>query len=89
MRTINPWDKETVFNSVKKTGKVIVTHEAPITNGLGSEIVSSVTENCFEYLEAPVMRVCGYDTPFPLVYESFYLPDRLKLFEAMKKTLEF
>ena len=89
LRTISPWDQDTVYQSVKKTGKAIVTHEAPISCGVGAEIVSGITEHCFEYLEAPILRICGYDTPFPLVYESFYLPDRNKLYEGIKKTLEF
>lgn len=75
LRTILPWDQETVLESVKKTRRCIVTHEAPITCGYGAELVSTIQEKAFDYLEAPVKRVCGYDTPFPLVYEPLYLPD--------------
>lgn len=89
LRTILPWDEETVINSVKKTGKCIITHEAPITCGFGAEISSRVQEKAFEYLEAPLKRVAGYDTPFPLVYEPLYLPDRFKIFEAIKETMEY
>lgn len=75
LRTILPWDQETVLESVKKTRKCIVTHEAPITCGYGAELTSTIQEKAFDYLEAPVKRVCGYDTPFPLVFEPLYLPD--------------
>lgn len=89
LRTILPWDQETVINSVKKTGRCIVTHEAPVTCGFGSELTSKIQEKCFLHLEAPVTRVCGYDTPFPLAFETFYLPDKLKIYEAIKQTVKF
>ena len=84
LRTIIPWDEETVLNSVRKTGRCIVTHEAPITCGFGAELTAKIQEKAFLHLEAPVKRVCGLDTPFPLAFESLYLPDRFKLFEAIK-----
>ena len=89
LRTILPWDEETVMNSVKKTRKCIVTHEAPLTSGFGAELSSKIQEKCFVHLEAPVKRVCGYDTPFSLVFEPLYLPDRFKIFEAIKETVNF
>lgn len=89
LRTILPWDEQTVIDSVKKTGRCIVTHEAPITNGFGSEVASKIQERCFLNLEAPVKRVCGYDLPFPLVFEPLYLPDRFKIFEAIKATMNY
>lgn len=89
LRTILPWDEETVIASVKKTGKCIVTHEAPLTSGFGAEITSKIQEKCFDFLEAPVRRIAGYDTPFPLVYEPLYLPDRFKLLEAIKETVKY
>lgn len=89
LRTIQPWDEETVINSVKKTRKCIVTHEAPLTCGFGAELAARIQEKCFVHLEAPVRRVTGYDTPFPLVFESFYLPDRFKILEAIKETVNF
>ncbi|GJN10180.1 hypothetical protein PR202_ga28253 [Eleusine coracana subsp. coracana] len=79
LRTLIPWDKETVEASVKKTGKLLVSHEAPITGGFGAEIAASIAERCFQRLEAPVARVCGLDTPFPLVYEPFYMPTKNKV----------
>ncbi|BAM39448.1 transketolase subunit [Theileria orientalis strain Shintoku] len=83
LQTVFPWDVEAVENSVNKTRKLLVTHEAPKTLGMGSEIAATITERCFYKLEAPVKRVCGYDTPFPLVYEKFYLPNEYKLLDAM------
>ena len=89
LRTILPWDEETVINSVKKTGRCLVTHEAPITCGFGSELTAKIQEKCFLHLEAPVKRVCGYDTPFPLAFEQFYMPDRFKILEGIKETVKF
>lgn len=87
--TISPWDMETVCNSVKKTGRVIVAHEAPLTGGFAAEIAAVIQEECFLHLEAPVQRVTGFDTPFPHVYEPFYLPDKWRCFDAVKKTLTY
>jgi 2-oxoisovalerate dehydrogenase E1 component beta subunit len=87
--SILPWDEETVFESAKKTGRVIVTHEAPLTSGFGAELAASIQENCFLNLEAPVQRVCGHDTPFPLIFEPFYLPDKWRCFDAVKKIIDF
>ena len=89
LRTIIPWDEETVIKSVKKTGRCIVTHEAPVTCGFGSELTAKIQEKCFLHLEAPVSRVCGYDTPFPLAFETFYLPDKFKIYEAIKTTIKY
>lgn len=89
LRTILPWDAPMVAASVKKTGKLIVSHEAPITCGFGAEVVASMQEMCFEYLEAPIQRVCGYDTPFPLIHEKYYLPSEFKNLEAILRVIEF
>eukprot|EP01125_Pyxidicula_operculata_P001344 TRINITY_DN11238_c0_g1_i1.p1 TRINITY_DN11238_c0_g1~~TRINITY_DN11238_c0_g1_i1.p1 ORF type:complete len:361 (+),score=85.01 TRINITY_DN11238_c0_g1_i1:14-1096(+) len=89
LRTIMPWDKKTVFESVKKTGRLIVSHEAPKTCGFAAEVSQCVQEECFEYLEAPIQRVCGYDTPFPLAFEKFYYPDKFKNFEAIKRSVKY
>ena len=89
LRTILPYDEATVIASVKKTGRCIVTHEAPLTCGFGAEIASKIQEKCFSHLEAPVRRIAGYDTPFPLVFEPFYLPDRFKLYEAITQTAKY
>uniref|UniRef100_T1JDR0 2-oxoisovalerate dehydrogenase subunit beta, mitochondrial n=1 Tax=Strigamia maritima TaxID=126957 RepID=T1JDR0_STRMM len=81
--TILPWDKQTVINSVKKTGRLLIAHEAPLTSGFGAEIAA--TNECFLHLEAPIQRVAGYDTPFPLIFEPFYIPDKWRCLDAVKK----
>jgi len=89
LQTLYPYDFDTIAQSVNKTGRCIVSHEAPITNGLGGEIAAKIQEKCFLKLESPILRVCGYDTPFPLVHEPVYLPDKYKLYEAIKKSVNF
>jgi len=89
LQTLLPWDEETICNSVAKTGKLIVSHEAPLTCGFGAEIVATVQEKCFDLLESPIQRVCGYDTPFPLVHEKYYLPDAYKNLEAVRTVMEY
>eukprot|EP01039_Chlorochromonas_danica_P002556 gene2556-2797_t len=89
LRTLLPWDKEAIVNSVEKTGRLIVTHEAPRTGGFAAEISSTIMEECFLSLESPIQRVCGYDTPFPLVYEKYYVPDYTKLLEAVKTAVNY
>jgi 2-oxoisovalerate dehydrogenase E1 component beta subunit len=89
LQTILPWDVETVQQSVEKTGKLVVSHEAPITCGFGAEVVATIQERCFLSLEAPIRRVCGYDTPFPLVFEKYYVPDELKNLEAIRHVAEY
>ncbi|CDJ61565.1 branched-chain alpha-keto acid dehydrogenase E1 component beta chain, putative [Eimeria maxima] len=69
LQTIVPWDVETVVKSVQKTGRLLVSHEAQQTMGFAAEIAAAVQEKCFFKLEAPIKRVTGYDTPFPLAYE--------------------
>jgi len=89
LKTLNPWDMEIIKSSVIKTGAMIVSHEAPITSGFGAEIVATIAEECFLHLEAPIKRVCGYDTPFPHIGEVFYYPDMYKVFEAIKQTVDY
>eukprot|EP00941_MAST-03F_sp_MAST-3F-sp1_P004722 g4722.t1 len=74
LRSILPWDQRMVAESVVKTGRLIVSHEAPITGGFAGEIAAWVQQECFLNLEAPIRRVCGFDTPFPLVFEKAYYP---------------
>ncbi|KAL7495272.1 hypothetical protein ACHAWT_003905 [Skeletonema menzelii] len=88
LRTLLPWDSDTIIRSVKKTGKLIVSHEAPITCGFGAEIAATLQQECFFHLEAPIQRVAGYDTPFPLVSEKYYLPDETKNLDAIRKVME-
>ncbi|GIX69341.1 2-oxoisovalerate dehydrogenase subunit beta, mitochondrial [Caerostris extrusa] len=87
--TILPWDKETVINSVKKTGRLLVAHEAPLTGGFAAEISATVQSECFLNLEAPIQRVTGHDAPFSHVYEPFYIPSKWRCFDAVKKLINF
>ncbi|XP_067841025.1 2-oxoisovalerate dehydrogenase subunit beta, mitochondrial isoform X2 [Heptranchias perlo] len=89
LKTILPWDVETVCKSVVKTGRLLISHEAPLTGGFSAEISSTVQEECFLNLEAPISRVCGYDTPFPHIFESFYIPDKWKCFDAVRKMINY
>ncbi len=77
LRTLIPWDKETVLTSVKKTGKVIVLHEDTLINGFGAEISATISEEVFEYLDAPVIRVASMNTPIPFnaALEKQFMPD--------------
>ncbi|MEE2912833.1 MAG: alpha-ketoacid dehydrogenase subunit beta [Planctomycetota bacterium] len=90
LRTISPLDIDTIVHSVRKTGKCVVVHEAPKTCGLGAEIAASVMENCFLYLEAPVQRVCGFDTLMPYYkLELDYLPDAERIAKAINETMAY
>lgn len=90
LRTLYPLDIRTVINSVKKTGRCVILHEGPRTCGLASEIIAQINEKALFYLEAPVERVTGYDTIFPLYkLEKYYLPDTEKLLRAIEKVMSF
>ncbi len=89
LRSILPWDAQTVAESVMKTGRLLINHEAPVTSGFGSEITAKIQEMCFLYLEAPITRVCGLDTPYPLAHEKEYMPDEFKTYEAIKRVLNY
>lgn len=84
LRTVLPLDRETVVDSVKKTGRMIVIHEAPMTGGAGAEIVASVTEAAFDYLDARPLRIAGEDTPFPFhpKMEADYMPQTTEIVES-------
>lgn len=86
LRTLWPVDIETIIASVKKTGRLIIVHEAPKTCGFGSELVSLVCEKAFYHLEAPPVRVTGYDTPFPYTLEMEYLPLSHRILPAILDT---
>lgn len=89
LRTILPWDVETVANSVTKTGRFVVSQEAPLTAGFASEIAATIQNECFLHLEAPIARVCGMDTPYPLALEKEYAADHLKIYEAIKNSMNY
>ncbi len=89
LRSILPWDVDTVAQSVLKTGRLVINHEAPLTSGFGAEIAATIQDRCFLHLESPIMRVCGLDTPFPLMHEKEYMPDHLKTYEAIKRSVNY
>ncbi|MGY8757246.1 MAG: alpha-ketoacid dehydrogenase subunit beta, partial [Phycisphaerales bacterium] len=90
LRTINPFDMDTVAKSVNKTGRCVIVHEAPKTCGLGAEIAAGIMEHCFLQLEAPVQRVCGFDTIMPYYkLELDYLPDAERIGKAIHETLVY
>ena len=90
LRTLLPLDTETIYDSVKKTGKVVVLHEDCMTGGIGGEIVALISENCFQYLDAPVKRVASLDTPVPFAedLEKQFLPKH-RLDEAIASVLAY
>lgn len=89
LRTLSPLDSETIIKSVKKTGRLVIVHEAPKTLGMSAEISALIAENCLEYLEAPVQRVAGLDTPFPYSLEKEYIPDAKVIYNKIKRTVEY
>jgi 2-oxoisovalerate dehydrogenase E1 component beta subunit len=89
LRSILPWDIETIANSVIKTGRLLVSQEAPLTAGFASEIAATIQQECFLHLESPIERVCGLDTPYPLALEKEYVSDHLKIYEAIKRSIHF
>ena len=89
LRSILPWDAETIAKSVMKTGRLLINHEAPQTGGFASEIAATIQDKCFLYLEAPIARVCGLDTPYPLAHEKEYMPDHLKTYEAIMRSMNY
>ncbi len=89
LRSILPWDVDTVAASVTKTGRLVINHEAPLTGGFAGEIAATIQQRCFLHLESPIARVCGMDTPYPLALEREYVADHLKTFEAIKASVQF
>jgi 2-oxoisovalerate dehydrogenase E1 component beta subunit len=88
LRTIWPVDMETIMQSVEKTGRCVIVHEATKTSGFGAELSALVQENCFYHLEAPVLRVTGWDTPYPHAFEWQYFPGPQRIGDAMRRVLE-
>ncbi|MFD6665066.1 alpha-ketoacid dehydrogenase subunit beta [Micromonospora chalcea] len=87
LRTLSPLDLTAVYESVRRTGRCVVVHEAPGNLGLGSEISARITEECFYSLESPVLRVTGFDTPYPAArVEEEYLPDLDRVLDAVDRT---
>lgn len=91
IRTINPLDEKTIFESVRKTGKVMIVHEDMLTGGFGAEIASRIADNCFRFLDAPVKRVAAMDThiPYHPNLENVVLPTRGRIYKEMKELLAY
>jgi 2-oxoisovalerate dehydrogenase E1 component beta subunit len=90
LRSLSPLDLAAIVASVRRTGRCVVVHEAPVTGGLGAEIAARVTERCFYQLEAPVLRVGGFSTPYPPSrLEEHYLPDLDRVLDAVDRTFAY
>jgi pyruvate dehydrogenase E1 component beta subunit len=90
LRSLSPLDIGAITASVRRTGRCIVVHEAPVTGGLGAEIAARVTEECFYHLEAPVIRVGGFSTPYPPSrLEDHYLPDLDRVLDAVDRAFTY
>jgi 2-oxoisovalerate dehydrogenase E1 component beta subunit len=90
LRSLSPLDMDTICASVRRTGRCVIAHEAPVYGGLGAEIAARVTEQCFYQLEAPVLRVGGFATPYPPSrLEEYYLPDLDRILDAVDRTFGY
>jgi len=89
LRTIVPLDVDAILASVKKTGRVVIAYEAPRTGGFGAEVSAIIAERAIEYLEAPIARVAGFDTPFPYTLEHVYMPDAGRILAAVDHVMNF
>jgi pyruvate dehydrogenase E1 component beta subunit len=89
LRTLLPFDIETILDSVERTGRAVIVHEAPRTCGFGAEIAAQICEKALLNLQAPILRVTGFDTPFPYTLESDYLPNERRIRHALLKTMRF
>jgi 2-oxoisovalerate dehydrogenase E1 component beta subunit len=90
LRSLSPLDLPTLRSSVERTGRLVVVHEAPVFLGMGAEVAARITESCFYALEAPVLRVGGFDTPYPPSrVEEDYLPDLDRILDAVDRSLAY
>ncbi|KAK3699841.1 hypothetical protein LTR37_016256 [Vermiconidia calcicola] len=89
LRTIFPWDRPAILNSVRKTGRCIVVHESMVNAGVGAEVAATVQEHCFLRLEAPVQRVAGWTTHTGLAFEKYNIPDVVRVYDSIKTVLEY
>ena len=88
IRTMSPLDVHTITQSVEKTGRCVITHEATRFSGFGAELAATVQEECFYNLVAPILRVTGWDTPYPHAFEWEYFPGQQRISLALEKVLE-
>ncbi|KAI5114712.1 hypothetical protein M0805_006878 [Coniferiporia weirii] len=84
-----PWDVARVEESVRKTGRLVIAHEASVTGGVGSEIAAEIQKRCFLNLKAPVKRVAAWDLPVALHYEKFLIPDAIRILDGVMETLTY
>jgi pyruvate/2-oxoglutarate/acetoin dehydrogenase E1 component len=89
LRTLLPLDVSAIVQTAKKTGRVVIVHEAPKTLGIGAEISALIAERAIDSLLSPIFRVTGYDIPFPYSHEELYLPDERRIMRAVKKALSY
>jgi pyruvate dehydrogenase E1 component subunit beta len=89
LRTLMPLDTETIMKSVQKTGRAVIVHEAPKTCGFGAELIALINEKAFLHLQAPPVRVTGFDTPFPYTLEHEYLPDVGRIRDAVQQVMNY
>ncbi|GLV59661.1 2-oxoisovalerate dehydrogenase subunit beta [Dictyobacter sp. S3.2.2.5] len=87
LRTLAPLDSETIVRSVEKTGRAIVVHEAPKSAGVGAEIVATINEKALFWLEAPVMRITGYDVVSPVILEDYHVPSATRIIQAARASM--
>jgi 2-oxoisovalerate dehydrogenase E1 component beta subunit len=88
LRTLLPLDLETIEASVRKTGRCVIVHEATRTSGFGAELSALVQETCFYHLETPIVRVTGWDTPYPHAQEWDYFPGPARVGRALLEAME-
>jgi pyruvate dehydrogenase E1 component beta subunit len=89
LRTLVPLDEDTFLASVRKTGRLVIVHEAQRTAGFGGELAAIAAEKAIDHLEAPILRVAGLDTPFPYTLENLYLPDVPRVLDAIVRTVKY
>src|SRR6056297_3648979 len=90
LRTLSPLDEDAIVESFKKTGRAAVVHEAPKTGGLAGEIIATIQEDALLYQEAPITRITGFDTPYPLyALEDYYLPEAARIKDGIREAVEF
>ena len=90
LRSLSPLDTATIAGCVRETGRAVVVHEAPRTLGLGAEVTARIVEEAFDFLEAPVRRVTGYDVPYPpAVLEQRYLPSVERIVAAVREVVAY
>lgn len=89
LRTLSPIDMSTILESVQKTGRAIIVYEAPKSFGYGAEVAALIAEKALEYLEAPILRVAGLDTPFPYTLEYVYMPHPARVYQAIEDVMTY